>query len=186
MSHTTLIWVDFFNNWIILVIIGAMLGFAWLRGVKVYQEFVVGAKEGFDVGVMIIPYLVAILCAIGLFTASGAMKVIERILAPATGLIGMDPALLPLALTRPLTGSGARGVMFDIWIEHGGPDSLLGLTASVMQGSTETTFYVIAVYCGAVGVRKIRYALGACLVADLAGIIAAVMVCNWFFGPMFR
>lgn len=186
MNQITQVWVDFFNNWVILLIIFAMIFFAWIRGVKVYEEFVKGAKEGFDVGVMIIPYLVAILCAIGLFQASGAMDILAKWMRPITGAIGMDPALLPLAIIRPLTGGGARGILFDIWETHGGADSLLGLTASVMQGSTETTFYVIAVYCGAVGVRKIRFALTACLVADIAGIIAAVSVSNWYWGPLFK
>jgi spore maturation protein SpmB len=113
------------------------------------------------------------------------MDVLKRWTEPVTGLIGMDPQLLPVAIMRPLSGSGARGFMLEIW-QSSGADSLVGLTASVMQGSTETTFYILAVYCGCVGVRRIRYSLGACLPADVAGLIAAVLVSNWFFGHLFE
>ena len=121
-----------------IVIYGAV------KKVKIYEAFVEGAKEGFNVGVRIIPYLVAMLVAIGIFRASGAMEIFSSILSPVTRLIGMPPEALPMALIRPLSGSGALGVMSEIIKAHG-PDSLIGRMVSVMMGSTETTFYVLAV-----------------------------------------
>jgi spore maturation protein B len=176
-----MIWVDLFNNWVVLLLIAGIIVLAWWRGVKVYEEFVKGAKEGFDIAVMIIPYLIAILCAVSIFTSGGAMKVLTSLLSPVTGLLGVDPALVPLALLRPLSGSGARGIMIDIWSQHGGPDSLIGFTASIMQGSSETTFYVLAVYCGSVAVRRTRGVLGPLLLGDLAGFIVAVIAARMFF-----
>jgi spore maturation protein B len=175
-----LLWVDLFNNWIILVLIAGMILFAWFRGVKVYEEFVKGAKEGFDVAVLIIPYLVVILCAVGAFDSGGAMQILTRLLKPFTDFMHMDPQLVPLALIRPLSGSGARGLMFEIW-NNSGVDSIVGLTASVMQGSTETTFYVLAVYLGSVGVRRTRGVLAPLLLGDLAGFITAILISNWYF-----
>ena len=142
-----------------------------------YEVFVEGAKEGFNVGVKIIPYLVAMLVAIAMFRESGAIEWLKFLMAPVTDLIGMDSELLPMALMRPLSGSGSLGVMTELMNTHG-VDSLIGFTASTMFGSTETTFYVIAVYFGAVGIRKTRYAITAGLLADAAGLIAAVIICN--------
>lgn len=174
-----MIWLDLFNNWFILAIIFLIVAYAWIRGVRVYEEFIRGAKEGFDVAVLIIPYLVAILCAVALFRASGAMQVLQTWLAPAGSLIGMHSSLIPLALLKPLSGGGSRGLMIEIW-ETEGVDSLPGFTASVMQGSAETTFYILAVYCGAVAVRRTRGVLGPLLLGDLAGFIAAVLVSRWY------
>lgn len=174
--------VDVFSNWVIPFIIFGIAVIAYIRGVKVYERFVEGAKEGFNIAVMIIPYLVAILFAIGMFHTGGAMKLLNFILKPITDLIGMPPAILPLAIIRPLTGGGARGVMLDIFANYG-PDSIEGLIASTLQGSTETTFYVLAVYFGSVGVRRTRYAVPACLSGDIIGIIASVIICNIWFGP---
>lgn len=191
MSPTAVIWVEFFNNWIILGLIFVVFAYAWLRGVKVYEEFVQGAKGGFDIAVMIIPYLVAIFCAIGIFRSGGAMEVLTAALRPFTNLIGMDPNLLPLALVRPLSGSGARGVMIEIWKNFDtpavpGPDTMQGLMATVMQGATDTTFYILAVYCGACGIKRARHVLPACLTADVAGILTAVYVSRLFFGGLFE
>ncbi len=155
--------------------------FATLKGVKIYEVFVEGAKEGFQVAVRIIPYLVAMLVAIGIFRAGGAMEMLGTLVGPITTFIGMDPELLPLALLRPLSGSGALGVMSELVTTHG-PDSLIGRMASVMMGSTETTFYVLAVYFGSVSVFRTRHALPGGLVADVVGIITAVFVTQWFFG----
>ncbi len=174
--------VDVFSNWAIPLIILAIGVIGYLRKVKVYECFIEGAKEGFDIAVMIIPYLVAILFAIALFDKGGAMQIFAEIFKPITSLIGMPPAILPLAIIRPLTGGGARGVMIDIFDKFG-PDSIEGLIASALQGSTETTFYVLAVYLGSIGVRRYRYAIPACLAGDLVGIIAAVIICNIWFGP---
>lgn len=151
------------------------------RGVKVYEEFVEGAREGFEVAVRIIPYLVAILFAIGMFRASGAMEWTVEALGPPLRAIGFPPELLPMAIIRPLTGSGSVGVLADM-IRTYGEDSLVVKMAATLFGSTETTFYVIAVYFGAVSVRKTRYAVAAGLLADLAGVIASVAICSWLFG----
>jgi spore maturation protein B len=154
-----------------------LIGYGYIKKVKVYEVFVEGAKEGFSVGVKIIPYLVAMLVAIAMFRESGAIELLKWVMAPVTSLIGMDSELLPMALMRPLSGSGSLGVMTELMNTHG-VDSLIGFTSSTMYGSTETTFYVIAVYFGAVGIRKTRYAISAGLLADAAGLIAAVLICN--------
>ena len=162
------------------LIIFIFLGYGYVKKVKVYEVFVEGAKEGFNVGVKIIPYLVAMLVAIAMFRESGAIDILKIFMSPVTNLIGMDPELLPMALMRPLSGSGSLGVMTELMNTHG-VDSLIGFTASTMYGSTETTFYVIAVYFGSVGIRKTRYAITGGLLADAAGLIAAVMICNAIF-----
>jgi spore maturation protein B len=151
------------------------------KKVRVYEVFVEGAKEGFQVGVRIIPYLVAMLVAIGVFRAGGAMEVLATILSPVTSLIGMPAEALPMALMRPLSGSGALGVLSEIMNTHGA-DSLIGRMVSVMMGSGETTFYVLAVYFGSVSVRRSRHAVPAGIVADLASILAAVWLTNVIWG----
>lgn len=158
-----------------------ILTYAALKGVKIYEVFVEGAKEGFQVAVRIIPYLVAMLVAIGIFRAGGAMEMLGTLVGPVTNLIGMDPEVLPLAILRPLSGSGALGVMSELVTTHG-PDSLIGRMASVMMGSTETTFYVMAVYFGSVSVYRTRHAIPGGLIADVVGLLAAVFVTNLFFG----
>lgn len=152
-----------------------------IKGVKVYEEFVEGAKEGFEVAVTIIPYLVAILFAIGMFRASGAMDFLIGALDPVLGLIGIPAEILPMAIIRPLTGSGSAGIVADMITQYG-EDSLLVKMAATMFGSTETTFYVIAVYFGAVNVRKTRHAVPAGLFADLVGVLASVYVVQLLFG----
>jgi spore maturation protein B len=152
-----------------------------IKKVKIYEAFVEGAKEGFNVGVRIIPYLVAMLVAVGIFRAAGAMEMLATILAPATKLIGMPPEALPMAIIRPLSGSGALGMMSEIIKSHGA-DSLIGRMVSVMMGSSETTFYVLAVYFGAVGVTKTRQAVPAGIIADVTALIASVWVVNLIFG----
>ena len=173
--------VNLFSQWVIILLIFGIVAYAYFRKVRVYESFVIGAKEGFNVAIMIIPYLVAILCAIIIFRTGGAEKILTMIMQPITDLIDMPPALLPLAIVRPLSGGGARGVMLDIF-QNFGPDSREGFMASVVQGSTETTFYVIAVYFGSIGVSKTRYAAPVCLFGDLVGIIAAVVITNFIFG----
>jgi spore maturation protein B len=152
-----------------------------LKGVKIYEVFVEGAKEGFNIGVRIIPYLVAMLVAIGIFRAGGAMDMLSIIISPVTSLIGMPGEALPMALMRPLSGSGALGVMSEIINTHGA-DSLIGRMVSVMMGSGETTFYVLAVYFGAVAVSKTRHAVPAGIVADLVSILATVWIVNAMWG----
>ncbi len=170
------------SQWAVPAIVLLIILTAWVRRVPMYESFVTGAKEGFSVAIMIIPYLVAILSGIAVFRASGALADIKSVLAAALQGLGMGGhedtlELLPLALIRPLSGSGARGVMLDLFAHHG-VDSFIGYAASVMQGSTETTFYILTVYFGAVGVKKVRHTLPACLLADLAGLTAAVLIAS--------
>jgi spore maturation protein B len=157
-----------------------LLGWGVVKKVKVYEVFVEGAKDGFAVAVKIIPYLVAMLVAIGIFRASGAMDLLASALSPLTSLIGMPAETLPMVLMRPLSGSGSLGVMTELMKAHG-PDSLIGVMASTMYGSSETTFYVLAVYFGAVGIKNTRHAVPAGIVADIAGMLAAVWIVNLLF-----
>jgi spore maturation protein B len=170
-----------FSNYAIpfLLLVIPVLGY--IKKVKVYESFIDGAKEGFNTAVRIIPYLVAILVAIGMFRASGAMDYFVAILSPLTNLIGMPAETLPVALMRPLSGSGALGIVTELMKEHG-PDSLIGRIASTMWGSSETTFYVVAVYFGAVGIKKTRHAIPSGLIGDTVGLIMAVVLCLIVFG----
>jgi spore maturation protein B len=151
-----------------------------IRKVKVYESFVEGAKEGFQIAIRIIPFLVAILVAIGMFRASGAMSFFVAMISPVTNLIGMPAEALPVALMRPLSGSGTLGFVTELMKTHG-PDSFIGRLVSTMYGSTETTFYVLAVYFGSVSVSKTRHALPAGLIADAVGLLAAVLICRLVF-----
>ncbi len=162
------------------IIVGFPL-YGLLKKVPVYEEFVEGAKEGFNVAVMIIPYLVAILFAIGMFRASGALDFLIDGLRPVLGWAGIPPEVLPMMIIRPLTGSGSAAIVLDM-IQQFGEDSLLVKMAATMFGSTETTFYVIAVYFGAVNVKKTRHAVPAGLTADVFAMIFAVYVVRWLFG----
>jgi spore maturation protein B len=150
------------------------------RRVPVYEEFVTGAKEGFQVAVRIMPYLVAILFAIGMFRASGAMQYMEDALRPVLEPLGIPPEIMPMAITRPLSGGGSLGVLADLVKTHG-LDALVVKMGGVMYGACETTFYVIAVYFGAVGIKKTRHALPAGLIADLVGALLAIYVVKLWF-----
>jgi spore maturation protein SpmA len=157
--------------------------YAALRGVKVYEEFCTGAKESFETAKQIIPFLVAMLVAIRLLRDSGALEAFTESMRPVLSGIGFPPELLPLALLRSLSGSASQGVFVDLASKaNHGPDSFIGLTAATMYGSSETTFYVIAVYFGSVGIRKTRHAVLAGLGADLVAVVATVVVCRWMFG----
>jgi spore maturation protein SpmA len=155
--------------------------YAALRHVKVYEEFVEGAKEGFDVAIRILPYLVAILVAMGMFRAAGGINLVSDALAPAMQAVGFPPPLLPMVLMRPLSGSGTLGLFAEL-VKQYGADSLISRMGGTIFGSTETTFYVLAVYFGSVAVKRTRYALPAGLVADTVGVIASVIVCKLVFG----
>jgi spore maturation protein SpmA len=168
---------DISSAWILPLLIAAIALVGWARGVQVYDSLVTGAKEGFQVAIRIIPYLVAILVAVGMFQASGALDLLISVTSRVTAPLGLPGEALPMALLRPLSGSGAFGVMSHA-METYGPDSYIGYLVSTLQGSTETTFYVLAVYFGAVGVHRTRHALGACLTADAAGIAGAVLAVN--------
>ena len=164
--------------WIMPGLIFGMLLVGVVRGVKVYEVFVSGAKEGFSLAVMIIPYLVAILSAVGMLRASGGLQRLVDWVNPLTSALGIPGDVLPLALLRPLSGSGAFGITAELLETHG-PDSLVGNIASTMNGSTETTFYVLAVYFGSIGVNKIRHAVPAGLAADAAGVLASCWAVHW-------
>ncbi len=163
------------------LIILTFLSYAFLKKVKVYESFVEGAKEGFNVAIKIIPYLVAMLCAIAVFRSGGGMDFLVSVLSPATNLIGMPGEALPMAFLRPLSGSGSLGLMSEIMATHG-PDSFLGVLVSTMFGSTETTFYVIALYFGSVNIKKTRHALASGLIADLFGMLGALFIVRLLFG----
>ncbi len=162
------------------VIIISFIGYGAIKKVKVYEQFVEGAKEGFNVAVRIIPYLVAMLMAIGIFRAGGAMDWLVFGLTPVTDIIGMPAEALPMALMRPLSGSGSLGIMAEIMAVHG-PDSFIGVLVSTFFGSTETTFYVLAVYFGAINIKNTRHALPAGLIADLAGMLGALFIVRLLF-----
>lgn len=162
-----------------LMLVGFPL-YGLIKRVPVYESFVEGAKEGFNVAIRIIPYLVAILFAIAMFRASGAMGFLTRALEPVLALIGFPPEVLPMAIIRPLTGSGSAAIVVDM-INQFGEDSILVKMAAVMFGSTETTFYVIAVYFGAVNIKRTRHALAAGLTADFAAMIIAVWTVRLLF-----
>lgn len=172
------------SNFILFSIIIAFLLMGMRAKTNVYEAFIDGAKEGFKMAVMIIPYLIAMLVAIGVFRASGAMDYLVDGTAYLVGLTGLNTdfvGALPTAIMKPLSGSGARGMMLETMQTYGA-DSFQGRLASIMQGSTETTLYVVAVYFGAVNIRKTRYAITAGLIADLAGLLAAIFIGYMFFG----
>lgn len=169
------------SYWMLPALIAGLVLYGWSRGVRVYESLIAGAKQGFEVALRIIPYLVAILVAIGMFRAAGGIEFLTHIVGPITDFISMPAEALPMAILRPLSGSGAFGIMAEIMNTHGA-DSLIGYMVSTFQGSTETTFYTLAVYFGAVGILNTRHALPACLMADVAGILAAVFIVNLLFG----
>jgi spore maturation protein B len=163
-----------------LMLVGFPL-YGLYKRVPVYESFVGGAKEGFQVAVRIIPYLVAILFAVAMFRASGAMDALTRVLSPILGPIGFPAEVLPMAIIRPLTGSGSAALVVDM-INRYGEDSIYVKMASVMFGSTETTFYVIAVYFGAINIRKTRHAVPVGLTADISAMLFAVWSVRLLFG----
>lgn len=169
------------EHWLIPLLIAGLLLVGLRSRVPVYESMVAGAREGLDVVVRIVPYLVVILVAVGMFRASGALDLVIVALDPFTRAIGFPAEALPMALLRPLSGSGAFAVMAEI-LESEGPDGFVGMLTSTLQGSTETTFYVLTVYCGAAGIREARHALPACLIGDLAGAAGATAACHLFFG----
>ena len=172
---------DVTSAWMLPTLVATLVLYGWVRGVRVYDSLVEGAKQGFQVAIRIIPYLVAILVVVGMFRASGGIDLIVVVLSPFTAIIGLPAEALPMALLRPLTGTGAFGVMTETMQVYGA-DSVVGYMVSTFQGSTETTFYTLAVYYGAVGIRETRHTVPACLLADTAGILGAVFIVNLMFG----
>ncbi len=169
------------SGWIVPGLIVSLLSFGIWKKVPVYETFVNGAKEGFQVAIKIIPYLVAIMVAIGMLRGSGVMDLLGSAIGPYTAALGLPVEALPMAILRPLSGSGAYGILAATINNPAiGPDSYTGYLVSTLQGSTETTFYVMAVYFGAVQVKKVRHTLAAGLLADLAGVIGAIIACKIF------
>lgn len=156
---------------------------AYLRKVPVYESFVTGAEEGFKTGIRIMPFLIGMLISIRVFVDSGALEILSRFLQPVFAFFGLDPnltAIIPLAVMRPLSGSGALGVSTQL-INQYGPDSMIGRIASTLQGSTDTTFFVLTVYFGSIGIKKYRYALKLGLLADIIGLIASIWIVLYTF-----
>lgn len=181
MAETFRAIINAISIFAIPLVLLVFLGWGFVKKVKVYEVFVEGAKEGFSTAIRIIPYLVAMLVGIAIFRASGAMDLLSAIVAPITSLIGMPPETLPMAIMRPLSGSGSLGIMTELMKTHG-PDSLIGIMASTMYGSSETTFYVLAVYFGAVAIKNTRHAVPVGIIADVVGMLAAVWIVNLLFG----
>ncbi len=168
------------SKWAIPVFLAVVLAVGAVRGVRVFEAFVEGAEQGFGMAVKIIPYLVAMIVAISVFRASGAMDCFVGLIAPVLTLIGAPPEILPHALMRPLSGGAALGIAAEL-IEKHGPDSFIGLMVSTMQGSTDTTFYILTLYFGAVGVRRYRYAVASGLTADLTTLLASIFIAGIIF-----
>ena len=173
--------LEIVSAWAMPLLLAGIPLYALTRGVKVYPAFVEGAKRGFETAVRIIPPLVAIVVALGMLKASGAMDALGSLLAPVTARLGVPAPVVPMLVVRPLSGGAALGVVGDV-LRGEGPDSYAGRLVSVMAGSTETTFYVLAVYMGAVGITRYRQALPAGLLADLVGFAASVVVVRAVFG----
>jgi spore maturation protein SpmB len=174
---------QFIGNFLLFSIIVVFILLALRKKVNIYESFIDGAKEGFQVAINIIPYLVAMLVAIGIFRASGAFDYLLGGLGKLIALTGINTDFvnaLPTALMKPLSGGGARGMMVEAMKTYG-PDSFVGRLSCIFQGSTETTFYTIAVYYGAVNIKKIRYTVAGGLIADLGGVIAAIIIAYIFF-----
>jgi spore maturation protein B len=173
--------VDTISKWAIpLVLVGIPI-YGAVRGVKVYEAFTEGAKDAFATAVRLIPFLVGMLVAVSVWRESGAMRIVFEPLRAFLGAVGLPPEVVSLGVVRPISGSGALGMLSEI-LKTSGPDSLVGRTASTLVGSTETTLYVVAVYFGSVGVRKVRHSLAVGLLADAVGVFVSVVVCRMVFG----
>ncbi|WP_227766117.1 spore maturation protein [Zhaonella formicivorans] len=174
-------WVlDVISRWAIPFLLFTIPLVGLFKGIRVYETFVTGAEQGFITAIKIIPFLVGMLTAIGVFRASGAMDYFVDFLSPLLQLLHFPPEILPLAIMRPLSGGGSLGIAAEL-IHTYGPDSFIGRLASTMQGSTDTTFYIITVYFGSVGIKKYRYAITLGLIADLTTLLAAIFITNLLF-----
>lgn len=169
------------SAWAIPTFVTFVIIYASWKKVPIFDAFVEGGKEGFNIAVSLIPFLVAMLVALGIFRESGAFDLFVKLISPLTKLLHIPVEVVPLAIMRPISGSGALAMTTEI-LQRFGPDSMQGLIASTMQGSTDTTFYILTVYFGSVGIRKVRYSMTVGLLSDLCGFLAAVFVCKLVFG----
>jgi spore maturation protein SpmA len=176
----TVLYGEQLSPWMVPLIVAGFLTFGMVRGVAVYEALVEGGKEGFETAVRIIPYVVAILGAIGMLRGSGAIDLFARVVGPITAPFGLPAEVIPMTLLRPLSGNGAFGVMIDT-MQRYGPDSYIGYLVSTLQGTSETTFYVIAVYFGAVQVQRIRHTMVVALLSDAVAVVASVAACLVYF-----
>lgn len=168
------------SSWAIPVLVVVIVAFAAWKRISVFETFVEGGKEGFAIAINLIPYMVAMLVGLGIFRESGAFDLFVKLLKPITSLVGIPGEVLPLAIMRPISGNGALAIAAEI-MQRYGADSLLGLIACTMQGSTDTTFYILTLYFGSVGVRNARYSLKVGLLADITGFLISVLICNLVF-----
>lgn len=174
-------WLNVVSAWAVPMMIAFIPLYAYFKKVPVYESFVDGAKDGFSTAIGIIPHLVGMMVAISVFRASGALDVLVGWMAPLLSQLNVPPEVLPLGFLRPLTGTGSLAFTTDL-IKTYGPDSMIGRIASTIQGSTDTTLYVLTVYFGAVGIKNGRYALKVGLFSDVVGFVAAIVVCLLLFG----
>jgi spore maturation protein B len=169
------------SRWALPIFIVLVLSHGYYKGIKVFETFVEGAKEGFWTAIKLIPFMVGLFVAIEIFRSSGAMELITRIIQPILVYFGIPSEVVPLFIVRPLSGMASLAMTLDIF-QNVGPDSFAGRLASTIQGSTDTTIYILTIYFASVGVKKFRYALPVGLTADISAFIAAIIVTRWFFG----
>lgn len=169
------------STWALPVVIASIVVIGYSKKLPVYEIFVEGAKEGFPTAIRIIPHLVAMMVAVSVFRESGALQILLSVLQPVFSFLHIPTEIVPMAVLRPISGTGSMSIMVDIFQTHG-PDSLLGKMASTLQGSSDTTLYVLTVYFGAVGIKNARYAVKVGLLADVAAAVFSVLVTFWMFG----
>ncbi|MDI3317400.1 MAG: nucleoside recognition domain-containing protein [Bacillota bacterium] len=173
--------LDLLARWTVPLLLAAIPLHGYLRGVDIYNAFIDGAREGLSLAIRVLPYIVSIFVAIGIFRASGALELTTHYLQPVLRPLGIPPEILPLMIIRPLSGNGALALTTEL-LHRWGPDSFVGRLASVITGSTDTTFYILSLYFGSVGVTRSRHALAAGLIADGVGFLAAALTVKWLFG----
>jgi spore maturation protein B len=173
--------ISTYSVWSVPIILGVTLFHGFIKGVSIYDVFVEGAKEGFNLAIRLVPYIIGIYVAIGVFRESGALYLMINLIKPVLSIFNVPGEVIPLMIVRPISGPAALALSVDLFDAHG-PDSLIGRMASTIQGSTDTTLYILAIYFASVEIKNARYAIPVGLMADVIGFLAAVYVCNIFFG----
>ena len=173
--------VNLFAQWLLPIILAGIPLYGYLRGVKVYETFIEGAEEGLAIALRIFPFVLAIFIAVGMFRTSGLFDLLARGISPFTAPFHIPADVIPVVLLRPLSGSATLGLVGEVMKTHGA-DAFVSRLAAVVQGSSDTTFFVLTLYFGSVGVRDPRYALPVGLIGDAVGFVAAILVCGWIFG----